>query len=260
MVKNEDYRDITGAAIDAFRVDLTLLAGREATLYTEQFPGQPLKATIALANDREVHIDRGTSAHAIDNLASGQKVVVRVGYKGQHLSLPAVLNRVDGHRYRIALGKKLLPLTRRKYARIDYRSPVKLALMSATTFQRSRLGRLRWLETVTINISSGGSLIDFNTCLVNPTYLFFHLQSLDFSFPSLLLAQVVYSLPLEDAGFRVGLRFIVKEAQPRHFPPATIKELPPVVHEYGEAKRTELDQEIVAWVQANPDDDDRSTE
>ncbi|MEW5993427.1 MAG: PilZ domain-containing protein [Candidatus Zixiibacteriota bacterium] len=243
--------DIKQAAIDTACIDLTLLAGQEVTLFSEQFPGKPLTSRVALANERELTIDRGVGAGQIDNLVANQRIILRVNYKGEHLNIPAILKRIDGGRLCVVLGKKLVPLTRRNFTRIAYASPVTLAVMSATTFRRNCLNRLRWMETETVNLSGGGVLISFSGCLMHPTYLFVHLDMAEFSFPALLVTQVVYSLPKEDGSFSVGLEFIVREDQLQHFPPATISEFPATVHEYGEQRRQEVNREIELWKQKN---------
>ncbi len=247
MASVEEKQVPKATAVEVSKIDVTLLAGRPVMLFCEQFPGKPMKAHVALANDHELFVCRSHSGQPIDNLVTNQKVVFRVTYKGQELSIPGLLKSADSNRYRVALGKKLMPLMRRQFTRITYTSPVTLATVSATTFRRSRLSRLRWLKTETVDISSGGTLIDFSTCLINPTFLLFHLETTEFSFPALLLARVLYSLPRENGSFHVGLEFIIREEYPRYFPPATIKELPAVAREYGDQKRLELNQEIQVW-------------
>ncbi len=238
--------------IDASLFDFSLLVGRELTLFSEQFPGKPLKSRVIVANSREISIDRSGGSALIDNLISNQKIIIRVEYKGQQLAVPATLKRSDGGKCRILLGEKVVPLSRRRFARALISRPVKLAAMPVSTFHRSKLARLRWLETVTLDISGGGVLIDFSSCLACPTYLFLHLDLGEFPFPPLMLGQALYSLPRNNGGYYTGLEFIIRENRERHFRPNTLSQLPPVVFKYGKAKRIELNKRIQAWMQNNP--------
>ena len=130
--------------VDVARFDLSLIAGRDITLFTEQFPGKPLRTRVELATERELTVWRESGKGPLGNLASGQRVVVQVGYKGQDLNMPAVLKPADTGGYRLQLGSRVMPLRRREFTRIDYAAAVKMAVMSATTFRRARLSRLRW--------------------------------------------------------------------------------------------------------------------
>ena len=238
-------------AVDASRFDFSLLVGHEMTLFSQQFPGKPLKSKVILARDGEVSIDRSGGSGLIDNLVNNQKVTMRVTYKGQQISVPATLKRSGGGRCRIIVGEKVVPLSRRRFTRVFLSRPVKLAVIPVSTFNRNKLARLRWLETVTINISGGGALIDFSSCLENPTYLFLNIDLAEFSFPPLMLGQVLYSLPRDNGHFHIGLEFIVREERERRFSLTTLKQLPHVVFEYGRQERIKLNDKITAWMQNN---------
>ena len=182
-------------AFDASRFDFSLLVGRTLSLYSEQFPGRELSSKVVLANDREITIDRGGGSGLIDNLVNNQKVTIRVKYKSQDLAIPAILKRSAGGMCQVILGEKVMPLLRRRFTRVALTCPVKLAAVPVATFDPAKLARLRWVKTHTCNFSSGGSLIESNSCLESPTYLFMKLSLKDFPFPSLVLAQVRYALP-----------------------------------------------------------------
>ncbi len=238
-------------AVDASRFDFSLLVGHELTLFSQQFPGRPLKSKVILARDGEVSIDRSGGAGLINNLVSNQKVTMRVIYKGQLISVPATLKRSGGGGCRIIVGDKVMPLSRRRFTRVFLSRPVKLAVIPVSTFNRNKLARLRWLETVTINVSGGGALIGFSSYLESPTYMFLNIDLVEFSFPSLVLGHVLYSLPRDNAHFHVGLEFIVREAKEKCFSSTTLKQLPHVVFEYGERERARLDNQITARMQNN---------
>jgi len=238
-------------AVDASRFDFSLLVGHELTLFSEQFPGKPLKSKVILASDGELSIDRSGGCSLIDSLVSNQQVTMRVTYKGQQINVPATLKRSDGGKCRVIIGNKVVPLSRRRFTRVFLSRPVKLAVIPVSTFNRNKLARLRWLETVTVNISGGGVLIDFSSCLEKPTYLFLNIDLAEFPLPPLVLGQVLYSLPRDNGHFLVGLEFIVREEREKRFSLTTLKQLPQVVFEYGKQERIELNNKITAWMQDN---------
>jgi hypothetical protein len=237
--------------VDASRFDFSLLVGKELTLFSEQFPGKPLKSKVILASEGELSIDRSGGSGLIDNLVSNQKVTMRVNYKGQQINVPATMKRSDGGKCRIIIGNKVVPLSRRRFTRVCLSRPVKLAIIPVSTFNRNKLERLRWLETVTISISGGGVLIDFSSSLEKPSYLFLNIDLAEFSFPALVLGQLVYSLPRDDDHFNIGLEFIIREAGKKHFSLTTLNEFPQVVFQYGKQERIELNNKITAWMQDN---------
>ncbi len=236
-------------SLDASCFDFSLLVGHELTLYSEQFPGKPLKSKVILASHREVWIDRSGGGGLIDNLVNNQKVIIQVEYKGQLVNVPSLLKRTQGGKCRILVGERVIPLTRRRFTRVELARPVKLAVIPLSTFNRNKLAHLRWLETMTVDISGGGALIDFSTHLESPTYLFLNIDLRDFSFPSLVLGQVLYSLPQETGHFHVGLKFITKEMKKNHFSLTLIKQFPQTVFEYGEKEQTQLNTKLTAWMQ-----------
>jgi len=251
MTSSPEQTSLKRPAVDASHFDFSLLVGHEVTLFSEQFPGKPLKSKVILARNGEVSIDRSGGSGLIDSLVSNQKVTMRVMYKGQHISVPATLKRSSGGKCRMIVEDRVVPLSRRRFTRVFLSRPVKLAVIPVSTFSRNKLARLRWLETVTVNISGGGVLIDFSSCLEKPTYLFLNIDLVEFPFPPLVLGQVLYSLPRDNGHFLVGLEFIVREEREKRFSLTTLKQLPHVVFEYGKQERVELNNKITAWMQDN---------
>ncbi|MFH1374795.1 MAG: hypothetical protein ABII79_13485 [bacterium] len=250
MTGSMDQTDRTPGVVDALRLDLSLLVGREVTLFSEQIPGKPLVAKVILVSEGEISVDRSGGVGLIDSLVSNQKVTLQVTYRGQQLSLPAILKRSAGGRCRVIIGRQAMPLSRRRFTRVTLVRPVRLAAMPLMTFSRDKLSRLRWLETETITVSGGGTMIDFNSGLENPTYLFMNIDLADFSFPPLVLGQVLYSLSGDDGHFNIGIEFVLKEGSEQRFPLTTLKQLPPAVMDYSEHKRIEVNERITAWMQS----------
>ncbi len=253
MIPTEPTALFDEDGIDSSRFDFSLLVGHTLTLFSEQFPGKPLLSRFILANDREVVIDRSGSLGLIDNLVNNQKVILRVEYKGQQVAVPAMLKRSAGGTCKLNLGEKVIPLKRRRFVRVAMARPVKLAVVPLVTFDPEKLARLRWVETVTINVSPGGALIDFSSYLESSTYLLMNLALEELSFPTLVLGQVRYTLPAEIGHFQVGVEFIVREMGQGRFPRLTLKRLPSTVLEYSESKRNELNDKLKAQIGISAD-------
>jgi c-di-GMP-binding flagellar brake protein YcgR len=231
-------------AIDSSRLDFSLLVGHTLTVFSDQFPGKPLKSRVILANEREIVIDRSGGLGLVDSLVNNQQVTIRVEYKGQQVAVPAQIKRSAGGACKMVLGEKAVPLRRRRFVRVAMACPVKLAVVPLATFDPRKLARLRWVETMTISLSPGGVLIDFSSCLENSTYLLMNIGLEDFAFPSLVLGQVRYTLPGEIGHYRVGVEFIVKEAGQERLSSLTLKRLPSSIFEYDESKRNELNDKL----------------
>jgi hypothetical protein len=250
------YPDDTTAAeqkncIGMDQVDLSTLVGHEITLFSEQFRGKPLTTRVVLVANGVISVDRSGSGGMVDSLISNQKAVVQFVYKGQRISVDATLKRTSGGKCSLTLGEKMTPLSRRQFKRFDLSRSVRCALMSPTDFDARRLAKLRWLETDSINISSGGVLICLPKNVTNQSYLLLSIDLNDFDFPNLVIGQVRYSYPIDSFRFNIGIEFIVSDVKERHFAPSAIKRLPESVFEYDATRRRELNKELSVKMQKN---------
>ncbi|UCG61696.1 MAG: hypothetical protein JSV52_15525 [Candidatus Zixiibacteriota bacterium] len=226
------------------QVDLSSLVGHEVTLYSEQYRGKPLTTKVVLVTNGILAVDRSGSGGMIDSLINNQKIVVQFVYKGQRISVDATLKRTAGGKCSLVLGEKLTPLSRRRYRRYEINRPVKCAVVSPADLDARRIARLRWIETDSINFSSGGVLLCLPRNIGNHTYLLLNIDMHDFDFPALVIGQVRYSYAIDSFRFNVGIEFIVSDLKERHFNSSTLKRLPPVVFEYDASRRAELNKEL----------------
>lgn len=226
------------------QVDLSSLVGHEITLFSEQFRGKPLTTKVVLVANGVLSVDRSGSGGMVDSLIGNQKAVVQFVYKGQRISVDATLKRTSGGKCSLILGEKLLPLSRRKFKRFDLNRPVRCAVMSPVDFDSSRLPKLRWLETDSINFSSGGVLICLPKNVTSQSYLLLNIELGEVEFPNLVIGQVRYSYPIDSFRFNVGIEFIVSDVKERHFAPSAIKKLPEAVFQYDAHRRRELNREL----------------
>ena len=250
------YPDDTAAAanehcIGMDQVDLSSLVGHEITLFSEQFRGKPLVTRVVLVANGVLSVDRSGAGGMVDSLIGNQKAVVQFVYKGQRISVDAMLKRTAGGKCSLILGEKLVPLSRRQFRRFDLNRPVKCAVMSAVDRDISRLSKLRWLETDSINFSSGGVLICLPKNVTSQSYVLLNIDLNDIEFPNLVIGQVRYSYPIDSFRFNVGIEFIVSDLKDRHFAPSAIKRLPEAVFEYDSNRRRELNKELTVKMSKN---------
>lgn len=232
------------ATIGLDDVDLSSLVGHEVTLYTDQYRGKALNTKVILVNNSVICVDRSGSNGMIDSLINNQKTVIQFSYKGQRISVNATLKRTANGKCSLVLGKQLTPLSRRRFKRYDLTRPVKCAVLPSRDFNVDHLSRLRWMETDSVNFSSGGVLLSLAKNLTSESYLLLNIDVHEFDFPALIVGQVRYSYPIDKFRFFVGIEFIVGDIKEKHFAPSTIKRMPPVVFEYTASRRKELNREL----------------
>ncbi len=251
MVINSEKTGGDKASISIDEVDLSSLVGREIVLFSEQFQGRPLNTKVIMVNNGVLSVDRSGGGGMIDTLINNQKTVVQFTLKGQRISVDATLKRTGGGKCCLELGEKLVPLSRRKFKRYDWARPVRCAVLPPANIDTQRLSKLRWIETDSINFSSGGVLVCLPKHLTSKSYLLLNIAVNEFEFPQLVIGQVRYSYPIDSFRFKIGIEFIVNDVKEKHFAPATIKKLPQAVFEYSASRRSELNRELAVHMQTN---------
>ncbi|MCM2272957.1 MAG: PilZ domain-containing protein [candidate division Zixibacteria bacterium] len=235
-------------------LDLAYLVGREIVLFSEQCPGKEMKTRVVSVTGRQMLVDGVGRQNALENLVNNQHVVIQFSYKGQDVSVKAILRRTSGGRCTFHLDEKVVPLSQRRHRRVDLTTTVRLAPFPISTFSRKNLARLRWIGTSTENFSSGGALLDVPGYLERDVFLLINLSLKHELFPALILGQVRHCHPGGENKFRVGVEFVTKEIATRVLPQTTARELPPVVFSYTAVDRERLNKIIQAWTPeaANP--------
>lgn len=237
------------APFDSEQIDLSSLVGREVILYTEQFRGRSLKTKVVMVSGDVLSVDRSGGSGMIDCLINNQRAVVQFDYKGQRISVDARLKRTSGGKCSLALGAKMTPLSRRRFKRFDINRQVRCAVMHTSNFTAMDISRLRWIETESINFSSGGVLICLPKQLTRENYLLMNIVAEDFDFPALLVGQVRYSYPVDRFHYRIGNEFIIDEVKDQHFSLTAIKSLPAVIFQYTADQRSDLNKKLITQMQ-----------
>ncbi|MBD3401826.1 hypothetical protein GF420_02940 [candidate division GN15 bacterium] len=238
----------SGKEIDALRLDLSCLVGHTVSIYSEQFPGTELQTRVMAYAGRDVHISNAGSGGKIDNLVHRQTVVVKFAYKGQQIAVRAKLKRSQGGRCFLALDERVVPLAQRRFVRMPMVRPVNLAPYPNSSFGPVDIARLRWIQTESINISSGGALVQLSNYLQPDIYLLMHFDLPKKLLPDLVLAKVRHCYQIDFSGYKVGVEFVVREATRKAFPRNRLENLPPAVFSYTASDREKRNYEIQAWM------------
>lgn len=245
MTNSGVYAPQSGS-IERELLDLSGLVGREVSLFSEQLPGREIKVRVLSVSGRQIHVE-GIRQNAIDNLVINQTIILQFPYKGERISVRAVLRRSAGGRCYFQMEEKVVPLSQRKHRRVGLAVAIRLAPFPVSTFSRKNLGRLRWIETETANFSSGGVLLEIPSYLESGVYLLMNLGLKTEVFPKLVVGKVRHCHSTENNRFRVGVEFLVKEVATQTIPPSTAKELPPVAFSYSVLDREKLNRIVQAW-------------
>ena len=232
------------------------LVGREILIFSEQFPGRPLTSRVVHASGTMVSVDRQASLGQVDSLVNNQRVVIQFEYKGQRVTVDALLKRTSGGRCSLWLGDGVVPLVRRQYKRAAMVRLVRLAVLPINTFRADRLSSLRWIESDTLNISGGGVLVDWTSRLEKETCVLMNIELSDYDLPALLCGKVRHCYQGENSHFMIGIEFVVKEEAHKLFSKSIIGRLPQAALRYTTAARAEMSARLKAWMHeqnSNPD-------
>lgn len=247
MEQQNTARTENSGAFQAFKLELAELVGREIKLFSEQMPGKELRSKVLATQDQLLQIFSGGPANLVDNLVNNQNVVMQCMYRGEELSIPARFKRLGGGRCHLYLEEKVTPLRQRRFRRVTLVRPVRLAAFPLNLNSRHGIGHLRWLETDTINFSSGGAMVALASGLERRSCLLMSLDLQDVKFPSLILAQVCHAHQVDMGPFHTGVEFVVREMSASVLPQERRRDLPGAVFDYSADDRDKLNQDIAEW-------------
>jgi len=236
---------------DTEKLDLSSLVGRPIVVYSEQFPGKPLKTRIIECSGQTISLDRGGAERNVDNLVNNQRVTIKFEYKGQTITAEALLKRHGGGKCRVMMGEKAIPLVRRRFYRAKLNLIARLAVLHAPSFHASKLKKLRWIEAESADISGGGILLDLTSRLEADTKLFVSVEHDKFEFPALMLGTVRHCSQPVTGHFYTGVEFLTPESAREAVPEATLAALPKTVLQFTSQLRAELNRQLISWTKDN---------
>lgn len=232
-------------------LDFSILVGNEIVIFSEQIAGQPLKSRVILVNNRVISVDRSGNAGRIDSLVNNQTVTLRFDYKSEPVTIRGTLKRSQGGNCNIVLDEKAKPLAQRRFERFELTVSVKMARLTINSFDKSKIAKLRWLQTETSNISAGGLLLELAGFMESESYLVLNMNLGEVKCPLLILGQVRYCLQAAKTRYRTGIEFVTKEMSEKRFGAEFIRKLPHVVMEYDEKTRVDFGKCLPNIVNSN---------
>jgi hypothetical protein len=241
-------------AIPVSDLELSEIVGHEITLYTDQYPGQPMKCRTVLAEGERLVLDHGATGK-VSGLVPNQQVRLRVAYRGQDCFLQAVLKHHAGGGYSMILSGHMQPLHNRKFHRVPVVRPVRLAIFPGNLTTSIDLSRRRWLETDTGNVSAGGVAVKLVSQLREQSYLLLSLDIDIESFPALMLGQVRHSSRSSDHGYETGIEFLTPQMIAKHLPRAVVLSMPAPATEYRPEIITSIDNQLCARMHQPTDEE-----
>lgn len=237
-------------------LDFSHLVGRQIALYSEQFPGKRMTTKVLAYAEGELLVNNAGQDGLVDTLVDRQTLIVQFPYKGQEISVRVKIKRTQAGRCYFVLGKQVVPLNQRRFDRITMVRPVSLAPLPALSSTRLDIARLRWMETDTVNFSSGGVLVSMSSFIQQNQFLLMHVElPEEHLLPGLLLAQVRHCYQAELAAFKIGVEFVIRETSTRSLPADRLQQLPSSVTSYTAKEREKLNTVVRAWMQNNQDRD-----
>ena len=239
--------------IDTAQLDLSQLVGHEIVIFSEQFPGKKLTSKILSSNDKEVTIGRSGSGGLVDDLVNRQNVYAQFEYRGQRVAVRGMVRRTGGGKCSLILESQMVPLLRRQFNRMRIDSPVRLAVVPTSGFSPVKLEKLRWLETRTLNVSSGGAMLTHSGQLGESACLLVNMNVENISFPPLMMARLRHSSLRETGSYRVGIEFVVKETFRKSIPPGAVSQVPAAALRYSSEARARINEEITSLMQEQGD-------
>ncbi len=214
--------------------------GNQISISIEQLRGGPINAIVKEVVKNRLKLELVGDATAISQFSVEQEVITRFEFKNQQLSVNGRVYLQDDE-YFLELGSVFIPTNRRRFTRYNRSFSVKCAALPQQNSNPTRVNRLRWEETDSLNISCGGIMIKLPTELNNESYLMLNIEATDLGFPSLMIGQVRYSIATDDIDYNIGIEFIPSEHKEKHFPSMKIKRLPREAFTFDVEKRKNIE-------------------
>lgn len=229
------------------RLDLSSMVGSQVTVFSRQFPGKKLFGKVVSVSDKQILVESGSRIELIDNLVSGQTVVLQFPCQSREIAVRACLRRTSSGRCHFVFEDVVTPLAQRHFKRLRINSAVRLAVFPVTGHKPEKLAQLRWLETDLINFSSGGMLATVPSALEHDTRLLLNIKLENLPFPKLVLGRVRHCYRAENRECRIGVEFLVREETQHLFAPSIMWRLPQTIFSYSRSHRIRLDEELANW-------------
>jgi hypothetical protein len=209
-------------------------------IQSEQFPSKILKSKVVSVSNRAVVIDRSGSSGLVNELINNQPVLVYIDYRDEPVTFNSHIIIPHKGRMQIPLPSKLVPKITREFRRVPLALKVRLACFTGNFIASTRLNRLKWIETMTINISGGGVLVQVPSEVNEEFFMIIHLGLEEVELPRLLLARVRHCRLANGLKYLAGAQFIIREHHEKMLSKELIRNLPSALFDLKESGRQAL--------------------
>jgi len=228
------------AVIEIEDVDYSELVGKPIKIRCQQFPGKVLQTKIVGVSGQSLLIDRSGSSGMVDQLINNQPVTIYIEYKGEPVSFESKINIPHKGRLQIPIVTNFVPELNREFPRIPLNISVRLACFNNLFISTGRLNKLKWIETMTHNISGGGILVQVPSELTNDFYMIINLELEKQAVPKLILGRVRHCYSSDDNKFAAGVQFITRENHRQLLPKELVRNLPTDLFKLSDQHRQRL--------------------
>jgi len=226
--------------INSGEVDYSKLVGKKINIVTEQYPGQPLATRVTAISEDSLVIDRSGSSGLVNELINRQHVEVRFEYKGEIVKFTSRIATFREGKVAIPIAPEISPMMRRRFIRFETSQDVRLTFFDNSNILTSRLNKLKWLETSTLNVSGGGMLVEMPMYLNDDIYVVTNLTFNDLTMPELLVGRVRHCRQKEPKCNLVGVEFVIREKFRELMPRSLTRTLPSGLFVFDDGTRAEL--------------------
>ena len=227
------------AVINGKDIDQSALIGQEVRIKTEQFPGRLLDSRIVSVSSGNLVLDRSGSSGMINQLIGNQNIEVTIKYKGEPVVFTSLLSKPNEGRIQIPIAATIIPEARRQFVRVQLGLDVRLAFFDDSGISSTRLSKLRWFKTETVNVCGGGMLVEIPVNLTNEFFMILHMELDGFDVPVLMLGDIRHCRA-KDKNFYSGVEFIIKENYKERLPGVLIRNLPSKIFTFDSTLRKNL--------------------
>lgn len=243
-----------GTGFEVTDLDMSSLVGHQVSIFSDQVPGKELVTRVVSTSGNDVEVDRAGGDGMLANLVTNQRVILQFPYRLQDVSVRAHFRKTEGRRCILTLDHQVTPLSQRHFVRIGARCNVNLATYPKSASLFKGLSDLRWIATVTINLSSGGVAVTLPGFLERDVLVLIHVDMENQEFPSMVLGRVRHCFQTTTGEYHTGVEFLVRETIDQWIPAAGRSILPASVFSYTSNLREKLNRTIQAWQQDLPPD------
>ncbi len=200
-------------------------------------------ARVLEVNERCLRINLPRRLAGSGYLRSSRGVILIFVIGEQLFRCAADYQAEDNHKRELMITGDIEKTTRRFHTRYPLQMHIGYVPVSAMSLARGNFVNLRWKNSITLDLSAGGALLQIPFQAPINSYLLMNMEIPKFRGPFFVFGQVCW-FGMSDFNRNhhlCGVRFILKEELSRHFSDHAISELPKIMLPFDKNMQKELD-------------------